>query len=108
MWTLYEWGKRKNVLHERELMVSMTQLKVHQTQDEVRLKALKAYREVDQQREAVKMGSEMVELRKVAEKAAAPMAAVKARMLAEVDLVKSGLAYHVACTQLSRLTGCEP
>jgi hypothetical protein len=75
----------------------------------VRQKAQKAFREVDQTQQARKTAQEMLDLRTEAEKkAAAPsaiMAAVKARMLAEVDFVKADLAYRQAYVELMSLVG---
>src|SRR5262249_36634882 len=45
-WTLVDWGKRRSVIHERENLVMMATLKLHQTEDDVRQKAAKAFREV--------------------------------------------------------------
>lgn len=108
-YTFFEWGKRKNTVRERENLVALAQLKVRQTEDEVRQKALKAFREFDEKRVALHNAEEMVQLRKEAEeKAAAPVAkfaAAKERMLAEVEAVKADLAYRVAHVQLMSLLG---
>jgi outer membrane protein TolC len=93
----------------------MATLKLQQTEDEVRQKAQKAFREVAEAEEAFKTAGQMVELRKEAEKKArtpealrdpAPlMAATRARMLAEVDFVKAELACRQAYVQLMSLIG---
>jgi outer membrane protein TolC len=108
-WTLFEWGKRKHTVRERETLIAMAALKVRQVEDEVRDKALKAFREFQEDRAALTLAEQKVELRKEAEKEArAPadrFAAAKARMEAEVDLVKADLAYRIAHVKLMALLG---
>src|SRR5262249_17526119 len=42
-WTLFDWGKRRNVVRERQDLVSMAALKLKQTEEDVRQKAVKAF-----------------------------------------------------------------
>jgi outer membrane protein TolC len=114
-YTFFDWHKRKNTVREAENLVGLANLKVRTTQDEVRQKALKAFREVGETRAAIKAAEEMVALRKEAEKKAmtpeaqknpAPLlAAVKDRATAEVDFVKADLAYRTAHAKLMALLG---
>jgi outer membrane protein TolC len=114
-YTFVDWGKRRNVVRERQNLVAMAKLKLEQTQDDVRQKAVKAFRDVADSLDAVKMAQEMVELRKQAEKKAATpeaerdpaglMAASKARLVAEIDAVKAELAYRQAYVDLMSLLG---
>jgi outer membrane protein TolC len=114
-YTFVDWGKRRHVVHERQTMVTMAHLKLQQTQDEVRQKAVKAFREVTETQDALKMAGELVVLRKEAEKRAttpealrnptALITATQARMLAEVDAVKADLAYRQAYVELMTLVG---
>lgn len=108
-YTFVDWGKRRNTIRERDTFVYMASLKVQQTSDEIRQKALKAYREYHENQETLKLAGEMVQLRKEAEKQAkAPAAqfqAAKDRMTAEVDFVKADLAARVAAAQLLNLIG---
>ncbi len=69
-YTFVDWGKRRNTIHEREQMVAMATLKVEQTKDDVRQKALKAFREYEQSQQALKLAADMVAVRKDGEKAA--------------------------------------
>jgi outer membrane protein TolC len=114
-YTFVDWGKRRNTICERKNLVAMATLKLQQTEDEVRQKAQKAFREVAEAEEAFKTAGQMVELRKEAEKKARTpealrdptplMLATKARMLAEVDFVKAELACRQAYVQLMSLVG---
>ncbi|HTU92112.1 MAG TPA: TolC family protein [Gemmataceae bacterium] len=108
-YTFIDWGKRRNTIRERQTLASAATLQLQQTEDEVRQKAQKAFREVAEAQQARNSAQEMLDLRTEAEKKAgapaAMMAAVKARMLAEVDFIKADLAYRQAYVQLMNLVG---
>jgi len=114
-YTFVDWGKRRNSIREAEIMVALANLKVRTTQDDVRKKALKAYRDLEQSQVAIKLAQDLVALRTEAEKKATTPAALtnpgplleagKKRMEAEVDLVKADLAYRTAYAQLMALIG---
>jgi outer membrane protein TolC len=116
-YTFWDWGKRKNTVREAENLAALASLKVRTTQDEVRQKALKAFRQLEQTRDAIQAAEEMVKLRKEAEKLATTPAALtnpgplltasKKRMEAEVDFVKADLAYRTAYVELMALLGHE-
>jgi len=112
-YTFVDWGKRQSVIHERENLVMMATLKLHQTEDEVRQNAAKAFREVGESLEAVKSMEQMVVLRQQAAKAAntpqaqqnltALITASNNLMTAEVNAVKADLAYRIAYVKLMSL-----
>jgi outer membrane protein TolC len=108
-YTFVDWGKRRYTIREREQFIGMANLKVQQTQDDVRQKTLKAFREYEQGQQAVKLAAEMVEVRKEGEKAAtAPTAKFKAAkdsMTAQVDYMKADLAQRIAFVKLMSLIG---
>ena len=114
-YTFFDWGKRRNVLHERQNLVAMATLKLAQTQDDVRQKALKAFREVVQSQEALKTAQELLTLRTEAVKKATTPEAMrnpealinvsKAQVLAAVDAVKADLAFRQAYVLLNSLVG---
>jgi outer membrane protein len=108
-YTFVDWGKRRNIIRERNTLESMAAIQLQQTEDEVRQKAQKAFRELAEAQQARNTAQELLDLRTEAEKkAAAPMAmmaAVKARMMAEVDFIKADLAYRQAYVQLMSLVG---
>lgn len=110
-YTFLDWGKRKNTLRERENLVCLTKLKLQQTQDEVRQKAVKAFQDYQGSQAALQLAGDLVALRKEAEKAAvlpaAKFTAAKDRMTAEVDYVKADLAQRVAAAKLHSLLGGE-
>jgi outer membrane protein len=113
-YTFVDWGKRKNVIGEREHLISMATLKYQQVQDDIRQKALKAYRGLAESYEVLTLSQELVAVRKEAETKALPNAmtnpaplieASKARGTAEVDSLKADLAYRQAHVELSKLIG---
>ncbi|HEY7327324.1 MAG TPA: TolC family protein [Gemmataceae bacterium] len=110
-YTFVDWGKRRNTIRERNTLEGMATIQLKQTEDEVRQKAQKAFREVVQAQQERGTAQEMLDLRKEGEKQAlapaAVMAAVKSRMLAEVDFIKADLAYRQAYVQLMSLVGQE-
>jgi outer membrane protein len=114
-WTFVDWGKRQSVIHERENLVTMATLKLHQIEDEVHQQAQKAFREVGEDLEALKNAEQMIGLRKQAEQAANtpaalqnPSALITASnnlVAAEVNAIKADLAYRIAYVKLMSLVG---
>ena len=108
-YTFVDWGKRRNTIRERDTFVAMATLKLQQTQDDVRKNALKAFREYEQSREALKLAGELVGVSTEADKAAtAPAAKFKAGkelMDAQVNAVKADLAHRTAHVKLMSIIG---
>ncbi len=113
-YTFVDWGKRRHTIKEREQLIGMATLKLRQTQDDVRQKALKAYRGLFESQRALSLAQSLVPLRKEAEakayteakaKPVGLLQASRARGVAEVDLVKADLAYRQAHIELMTLIG---
>jgi outer membrane protein len=114
-YTFVDWGKRHNVVRERQDLVQMATLKLHQTEDDVQQKTRKAFRDLADSQAALKTAEEMVGLRKQAVKNATtpeavknPTTLIKASKdlgLSEVDFVKADLAYRQAYVELMALVG---
>jgi outer membrane protein TolC len=112
--TFFDGGKRRSVIRERETLRAMARVKLAQTEDGVRQKAFKLFREFVDSENDLKTAQEMVVLRKQAVKQATtpealrnPADLIKASKdagLAEVNLVKADLAYRQAYVQLNALT----
>lgn len=111
--SILDWGKRRNTVRERENLVGMATLKLHQTEDEVRQKTLAAYRELGEKCAALKTALELVGLwQETVKKATTPEAfanpkdllyATKYLALAQVEYVKADLAYRTAYVKLIAL-----
>jgi outer membrane protein TolC len=108
-WTLFEWGKRKEVSRQRQTLIALANQNLQVITDKVQLDARKAYVAFEQAREEYRLAGEMVQARKEAEKAAAGAAVVKAKSetaKAELETMKAEIAYRVAHAQLAALLGC--
>jgi outer membrane protein TolC len=117
-YTFVDWGKRKNVIRERHNLVGMANLKLQQTEQDVRQRTAKLFREVVEAQQAITTATQLSELRKEAvKKATTPEAfkdptvlgvllkASKDLAVAEVDAVKADLAYREAYVKLMSLIG---
>jgi outer membrane protein TolC len=114
-YTFVDWGKRRAVVHERENLVSMANLKLAQVQDDVRDKAQKALRDLVQSWEALKLARDMLAVRQELQKQATTPEALanpgplllagKDSLTAAVDAIKAELAYRQACSLLLSLIG---
>jgi outer membrane protein TolC len=114
-YTFLDWGKRRNTIRGAENLVALASLKVRTTQDDVRKKALKAFRDLEQTQAGIKTVQELVTLRAEAvKKATTPEAmkdpgpllkASKKYGEAQVDLVKAELAYRTAWAEFMALIG---
>jgi outer membrane protein TolC len=114
-YTFVDWGKRRNTIRGAENTVALANLKVRTTQDDVRKKTLKAFRDLEQTQAAIQTAQEMVVLRtEVVKKATTPAALTNPGPLleagkkigeAKVDLVKAELAYRTAYAELMALLG---
>jgi outer membrane protein TolC len=110
-YTFFDGGKRRNVIRERDQLVGMATLKMQQTQDTVRQNTLKAFRDYEQSRQALTLAGQLVEVRNLAVKNAADLAAKlktgKDALTAQVDYVKADLAHRIAYVKLMSLLGKE-
>jgi outer membrane protein TolC len=109
-WTMFEWGKRRDVTHQRKTQIALAEQNLQVTLDKVQLNARKTYNAFEQAREAYQLSGEMVQARKEAEKQATGLAGVQAKAetsRAELEQMKAEIAYRVAHAQLMGLLGME-
>jgi outer membrane protein TolC len=110
-YTFWDWGKRKQIVRERQTQIALAHQNVAVTGDKVRLAAAKAYDEYEQTREAYRLAGEMVKVRQAAEKHATdPQNALQAKgdtAKAQLDYMKAEIAYRVAHAKLAGLIGRE-
>jgi outer membrane protein TolC len=114
-YTFVDWGKRRNVIRERQSLLAAARLKLEQTETDIRQKVQQAFREIEQSQSALKTAQEMVGVRQqIVKKATTPevmqnpeplLKASKNLLLAEVDLVKADLAYREAYVKLMAMAG---
>jgi len=91
--TIWDWGKRRNVIRERQSLRSAASLKLSSTEDDIRQKATKAVRELNETQEELKTSREMMELREEVLKKAMQGADITALRKASRDLAEAQVAY---------------
>jgi outer membrane protein TolC len=108
-YTFWDWGKRRDVLRQRNTQITLAHQNLAVTREKVQLEARKAYGAFTQALEAYHLAHEMVKVRQEAEKAAAtPAAGLEAKQAAakaELELMKAEIAYRVAHAQLLAAVG---
>jgi outer membrane protein TolC len=108
-YTFWDWGKRKQIVRERQTQIALAHQNVRVTADKVRLEAAKAYDEYEQTRESYRLAGEMVQVRQAAEKQATePQNALQAKgdtAKAQLEYMKAEIAYRVANAKLAGLIG---
>jgi outer membrane protein TolC len=110
-YTFWEWGKKNDVLRQRETDIALAHQNLLVTQDKVLLAARKAYFEFDQALQAYQLAGEMVRACEEAEKGAttpvAVMTAKGATAKAQLEYMKDEINYRVAYAQLMGAIGQE-
>ncbi len=109
--TLFEGGKRRQVVLQRKTLLALAQQNLRVAEDKVRLEAQKTYREFVAAGEASVLARDVLGLRREAAKAAqgpaAQKAAVEELIKAEIEAVKAELGQRQAYAQLLRVIGRE-
>jgi outer membrane protein TolC len=106
--TVFEWGKKKDVVRQRQALIAVAQQNLAVTTDKVQLEARKAYDAFMAAHEAYLLSGEMVQARKDAEKAAAGLLLLQAKSdtaKAELEQMKAEITYRVAHAKLAGLLG---
>jgi outer membrane protein len=111
-YTFWEWGKKNDVMRQREMDISLAHQNLQVVTDKVQLAARKSYAAFAQAFEAYQLDGEMVQACKDAERAAgnnmaALPAAKSATAKAELDYMKAEIDYRVAYAQLIAAIGRE-
>jgi outer membrane protein len=108
-YTLWDWGKRRDVARQRQTQIALAHQNVLVTRDKVQLEARKAYTAFEQALAGFQLATEMAQARGDAEKGATtPAAAMDAKgatAKAELDLMKAEISYRVAHAQLMAAIG---
>jgi outer membrane protein TolC len=110
-YTLWEWGKRRDVMRQRETQIMLARQNLEVTRDKVELAARKAYNAFEQALEAYRLSGEIVQARKEVEKGAPnPLEAATAKgatVKAELEYMQAEITYRVAHAQLMGVLCCE-
>jgi hypothetical protein len=103
-WTLWEWGKKRDLTRQRHVDIDLAHQNVQVTMDKVALEARKTYGSFEEAREGYRLAGEMVQARKEAEKGASGPALLRAKgdtAKAELEYLKAEINYRVAHAQLA-------
>jgi outer membrane protein TolC len=106
--TFWEWGKKKDVVRQRQALIATANQNLVVVSDKVQLEARKAYGAYEQSRQALQLAGEMVQARKDSEKGATGEAAMQAAAdtaKAELEQMKAEIAYRVAHARLAAAIG---
>jgi outer membrane protein TolC len=107
-YTLWGWGKRRDVKLQRETLVSLANQNVAVARSKVTLEAQKAYGTYTQAHESFQLARELVDARRAAEKELQGLPLYHAKSdtdKAQLELMKAEIAYRVAHAQLSAVIG---
>jgi outer membrane protein TolC len=109
-YTFFEWGRKRDVIRQREMDISLAHQNVQVVMDKVQLEARKAFGGYEDARDTYRLAGDMVQARKDAEKAMTGPAAIQAKgdsAKAELEYMKAEIAYRIARTQLAAVVGRE-
>jgi outer membrane protein TolC len=110
-YTFWEWGKKNDVVRQRQTDIAMAHQNLRVTQDKVQLEARKSYVAFDQALQSYRLAGEMVQACQDAEKGATTPAAMMttkgATAKAQLEYMKDEITYRVAHAQLMGAIGQE-
>ena len=116
-WNIFDWGKRKGVVGEREAQLVQAEENVRRIADRITVDLDKAYRKLERTQMMMDVAAEALQLRREGERIsgnqlkagvtsdARNAEAVAATRSAEVDDLQARLAYDLAVAEMARITG---
>jgi outer membrane protein TolC len=106
--TLFEWGKKNNVLHQRQTGVAMAVANLRKVEDDVRLAAIKAYQDFRQAEANAAYAGQIARYYAEMKLPAEPFQVIelaKQRMRAETKALEAQIAVRAKYAQLMALLG---
>ena len=119
-WNLWDWGKRKGVVGEREAQMTQARQNVRRISDRVTVDIDKAWRKLERTRMMMDVAAEALALRRESERIsndqlragvtsqAKNAEAVAATRSAESDQLQASLAYRMALAEIASVAGAPP
>jgi len=116
-WNLYDWGKRKAVMGEREAQLAQAQENVRRIADRVTVDVEQAWRKLARSQMMIDVAREALELRREWERISGNQLragvisetkdaeATAATRSAEADLLQARVAYSLAVAEIDRIAG---
>jgi outer membrane protein TolC len=108
-YTIFEWGKKRQVKYQRTTTIALAEANVRATIEKVAQHARQAYHSYEKARDSLRLANEMVQARNDAanglQDPAALLAAKAAASKAELESMQAETAYRVAIAQLTAAIG---
>jgi multidrug efflux pump subunit AcrB/outer membrane protein TolC len=116
-WNVFDWGKRKGVVGEREAQLTQAEENLRRITDRITVDLEKAYRKLERTQRMMDVAREALALRREAERISGDQLkagvtsdaknaeAVAATRGAEVDELQARLSYELALAEIGRITG---
>ncbi len=117
---IFDFGKRRAVIHEREAQLSQAEENLERLKEEVAVAVERSYNKVERTRNMVDVARQIVKLRQESERLATEQAArgellpaalrqaTAASYKAQAELLQASLAYSLAYAELERSVGRTP
>jgi outer membrane protein TolC len=119
-WTVFDFGKRRAAVREREAQLAEAEENLRRLKDQVAVGIEKSYNKMERTRNLVQVANEVVRLRKESERLAQNQLtegvvlasdrrqATAATYKAEADLLQANLGYLLALAELEQVVGRTP
>jgi outer membrane protein TolC len=108
--TLFEWGKKNHVTHQRQTGVAVAMANLRKTENDVRLAAIKAYQDFRQAEQAAEYSAQIAKYYAQAKLPTEPfqiIALAKDRMRAEAKALEAQIALRTKYAELMALLGTD-
>ncbi len=116
-WNLFDWGKRKGVVGERQALLAQAEENVRRITNRISVDVGRAYRKLDRSRRMIEVAAEALALRRESERLSSDQLragvtseaknkeARAATSSAELDELQARLAYRLAEAEIARVAG---
>jgi len=116
-WNMFDWGKRKGVVGEREAQLTQAEGNLRRITDRITIDVEKAFRKLERTKMMVEVAQEALALRKEGDRISGDQLkagltsdarnaeAVAATRSAEVDELEARLSYELALAEIAKVTG---
>jgi outer membrane protein TolC len=108
-WMLFEWGKRRQVVQQRDMQIAMAAKNVEVVRETVQIEARKRFQLFQQAHEGLQIAGEVVAARQDAEKGIQGLPAIMTAKgntaKAQLDYMQAEVNYRLAHAKLQEVTG---
>lgn len=119
-WDVFDFGKRRSAVREREAQLAQAEENLRRLKDEVAVNIERSYNKIEQTRNLVEVADQVVKLRRESERLAQNQLsqgvvlvserrqATAASYKAQADFLQAKLGYLLACAELEQTVGHTP